>query len=116
MHELVRLGMVNAVAAACLAVPAWLVSRWGRRPALAHVLWLLVLLKLVVPLLWPVQIVLPESSISAGKTTPIVADRSFPRFRWPYHHWRRKLRLCPSRRSIFPLLPPELPEEEIVCA
>lgn len=41
--------MVNAVAAAALAVVVALFSRIVRRPALIHVLWLVVLLKLVTP-------------------------------------------------------------------
>lgn len=49
MSTLVALGLANAVCAAFLAVPAYLVSRYGRRPALAHALWLLVLLKLITP-------------------------------------------------------------------
>ncbi|MFO0843804.1 MAG: M56 family metallopeptidase [Gemmataceae bacterium] len=49
MSTLVALGLANAVCAAALAVPAFLVGRYARRPALAHALWLLVLLKLVTP-------------------------------------------------------------------
>lgn len=41
--------LANAVCALVLAVPAWLVGRYAHRPALAHALWLLVLLKLVTP-------------------------------------------------------------------
>ena len=49
MDTLLALGLANAACAAVLAVPAYLVSRYGKRPALAHALWLLVLLKLVTP-------------------------------------------------------------------
>jgi WD40 repeat protein/beta-lactamase regulating signal transducer with metallopeptidase domain len=49
MSTLLALGLANAACAALLAVPAFLVSRYGRRPALAHALWLLVLVKLVTP-------------------------------------------------------------------
>jgi beta-lactamase regulating signal transducer with metallopeptidase domain/Skp family chaperone for outer membrane proteins len=57
MNTLLLLGLSNALAALILAVPAALVSRLMRRPALAHVLWLLVLLKLVTPplLFWPIS-------------------------------------------------------------
>jgi beta-lactamase regulating signal transducer with metallopeptidase domain len=41
--------LANAVCVLILAVPAWLVGRYARRPALAHALWLLVLLKLLTP-------------------------------------------------------------------
>lgn len=59
MDSLLTIGLSNALAAAVLAVPAVLVSRTGRRPALAHALWLLVLLKLVTPPLWWVPVPLP---------------------------------------------------------
>src|SRR5215212_6277834 len=49
MSTLLALGLANAACAAILAIPAYLVGRYGRRPALAHALWLLVLLKLVTP-------------------------------------------------------------------
>src|SRR5262245_33979449 len=49
MSTLLAIGLANAICAALLAVPAFLASRYGRRPALAHALWLLVLLKLVTP-------------------------------------------------------------------
>ena len=114
MHELVRLGMVNAAAAACLAVPAWLVSRWGRRPALAHVLWLLVLLKLVAPPLWPVQIVLPEPAISAAPTTPIVAKPIISTI--PVAVTPPVEETIGPEEPILSTSPPELPEEEIVLA
>jgi bla regulator protein blaR1 len=39
----------NIVLALLLAVAAWLTQRWLRRPALAHVLWVLVLVKLITP-------------------------------------------------------------------
>jgi beta-lactamase regulating signal transducer with metallopeptidase domain len=50
-----EVGLSNALAALVLAVPAALVGRLGRRPALAHALWLLVLVKLITPPLfhWP---------------------------------------------------------------
>ena len=49
MSTLLALALANAACAAVLAVPAYLVSRYTRRPALAHALWLLVLLKLITP-------------------------------------------------------------------
>jgi beta-lactamase regulating signal transducer with metallopeptidase domain/tetratricopeptide (TPR) repeat protein len=59
MHALVELGLNNALMALWFAVPAAIVSRWCRRPAVAHALWLLVLLKLVTPGLVPVSIPRP---------------------------------------------------------
>ena len=56
MSWLLYAGLSNAAIAAILAVPAWIVARQFRRPALAHVLWLLVLLKLVTPPMVPVRV------------------------------------------------------------
>jgi hypothetical protein len=39
----------NVLLALLLALAAWFVQRWLRRPAIAHVLWVLVLVKLVTP-------------------------------------------------------------------
>jgi WD40 repeat protein/beta-lactamase regulating signal transducer with metallopeptidase domain len=60
MSTLLAIGLANAACAAILAIPAFLVGRYGRRPALAHALWLLVLLKLITPpLLRPTLFWLP---------------------------------------------------------
>lgn len=55
MPTLLETVVSNSLAATLLAVLAWAASRW-RRPALAHGLWLLVLIKLVTPPLIPVNI------------------------------------------------------------
>jgi beta-lactamase regulating signal transducer with metallopeptidase domain len=49
MSYLLELALINVAMAGTMAVPAALVGWWGRRPALTHALWLLVLLKLVTP-------------------------------------------------------------------
>src|SRR5947209_7860329 len=49
MSNLVYVGLANAACAAVLAVLALAAGRFSRRPALAHALWLLVLIKLVTP-------------------------------------------------------------------
>jgi beta-lactamase regulating signal transducer with metallopeptidase domain len=49
MHPLLEAGLANAAAATVLALVAAAVGRVTRRPALAHALWLLVLLKLLTP-------------------------------------------------------------------
>ena len=49
MTWLVMMGLTNAALAVPLAAVALAVSRWSRRPALSHVLWVLVLLKLLTP-------------------------------------------------------------------
>ena len=53
MDSLLRIALSNAACAAVLALLAAAVSRTlPRRPALAHALWLLVLLKLLTPAMW----------------------------------------------------------------
>src|SRR5437764_13172606 len=49
MNWLVSMGLVNAVLATALAAVAFFVGRYSRWPALTHVLWVLVLLKLLTP-------------------------------------------------------------------
>ena len=49
MTWLVTMGLTNAALALPLAAVAFIVGRWSRRPALAHVLWVVVLLKLLTP-------------------------------------------------------------------
>jgi beta-lactamase regulating signal transducer with metallopeptidase domain len=61
MDLLWQVGVGNAVAAAVLAVPAALAGWIGRRPALTHALWLLVLIKLLTPPFYPLQLQWPES-------------------------------------------------------
>jgi beta-lactamase regulating signal transducer with metallopeptidase domain len=56
MDWLVQIGVGNALTAAALAVPASLVGWFGRRPALTHALWLLVLIKLLTPPLYPLHV------------------------------------------------------------
>ena len=70
MRELLNLCLANAVVVTFLAVPAYCVSRWAKRPALAHVLWLLILIKLVTPPLWRVTLALPVSQTASFDKTP----------------------------------------------
>ncbi|MGL4549850.1 MAG: M56 family metallopeptidase, partial [Gemmataceae bacterium] len=53
---LVEVGLANAAVAAVLALLALLAGALCRRPALAHVLWLLVLIKLITPPLFRVPV------------------------------------------------------------
>src|SRR5437762_2238687 len=66
MDTLLHAGLSNVLMAAALALPAAAVARLGRRPALAHALWLLVLLKLLTPPLIPVPILWPVGESEAG--------------------------------------------------
>lgn len=56
MESLVHTMLMNAVAAAILAVAVAALSRFCRRPALLHCLWLLVLIKLVTPPFVPLSL------------------------------------------------------------
>jgi bla regulator protein blaR1 len=56
---ILAVALSNVIVAALLAVPAWLAGLWGRRPALTHALWLLVLIKLVTPPLFECPIAVP---------------------------------------------------------
>ncbi len=88
MHELLYLGLANAATAIVLAIPAYAVGRWGKRPAMAHVLWVLVLVKLLTPPLWKLPVkfsgateqassrVLPESNLLASAPTNLEAAQS----------------------------------------
>lgn len=76
MDTLLQIVVGNAILACLLAVPAGIVSLFGRRPALAHGLWLLVLLKLVTPPvvhfnLPPLAALQQEPPATASEPTPI---------------------------------------------
>jgi beta-lactamase regulating signal transducer with metallopeptidase domain len=65
VNTLLHVALSNCVVALGLAVVAACVGRWCRRPAVAHGLWLLVLLKLVTPPLVFVPISWPERAAPA---------------------------------------------------
>lgn len=75
MSPLLSLVLANAAGALVLAVPAYLVGRWGRRPALAHGLWVLVLLKLVTPPLFPLPFAWLPAEPSVVSETPVGAGK-----------------------------------------
>lgn len=66
MHNLLDIGLSNALVATLLALVAWVGARVCRRPALAHGLWLLVFVKLLTPPLLRV----PVSWEAAAPPTP----------------------------------------------
>jgi beta-lactamase regulating signal transducer with metallopeptidase domain len=66
MGTLLEIVLSNAVVAALLALAAAALSALCRRPALAHRLWLLVLLKLVTPPLLPVHLPPAAHGVLAG--------------------------------------------------
>lgn len=71
---LLQAGLSNAVLAVILAVIAFAVQRHGKSPQLAHMLWLLVLLKLLTPPLMTI----PVSSMPLVASTPVVTVTESP--------------------------------------
>jgi beta-lactamase regulating signal transducer with metallopeptidase domain len=61
MAFLVDLALANLIVAVMLALVAAMAGLWGRRPALTHALWLLVLLKLITPPLFHCPIPWPTT-------------------------------------------------------
>jgi beta-lactamase regulating signal transducer with metallopeptidase domain len=72
VDNLLTVGLGNAAAAAVLAAAALAGERLTRRPAVAHALWLLVLVKLLTPPLWSVPL-LPAPEIAAPRPAVDVA-------------------------------------------
>jgi beta-lactamase regulating signal transducer with metallopeptidase domain len=66
----------NTVVATFIAMLAWSVNRFCKRPAIAHVLWILVLVKLMMPPLWVVSMPmgLPYLAGSSESTLNALAD------------------------------------------
>jgi len=78
MNGLATIIAHNALAALVLAITVWIVTRFVRRPAIAHVLWLLVLLRLIAPPVvgfeyaaWPADTV--DSASPAIESRPPIA-------------------------------------------
>lgn len=69
MSNLFEMLVSNSVVSGMLAVAVFGIARRIRRPAIAHCLWVIVLLKLVTPPLVPLRISLP----AVGGTETIVA-------------------------------------------
>ena len=73
METLLHIGLSNTLVAIGLAVLAAVVGAVTRRPALAHGLWLLVLLKLVTPPFVHLPI-LPTAPLPSQPAPPTVAE------------------------------------------
>src|SRR5688572_10199920 len=73
MDHLLQIILSNTLFAAILALAALAISRTFRRPALAHALWLLVLLKLITPPLFNIPLpIIPADQPAPNKTTPLL--------------------------------------------
>jgi len=64
MTRLYEIVLVNAALATLLALVAEAAARWLHRPALAHCLWVLALLKLLTPPIWSLDVRMPELAAS----------------------------------------------------
>ena len=79
METGLRLVLTNAAAAALVACLALVVSRLVRRPALAHALWLLALVKLVTPPILPLPLLPAWNGVAAlGPSRPAPILVSLP--------------------------------------
>ncbi len=72
MSALVSLLLTNAVAAGVLALLAWGVSRFSRRQALVHGLWLLAIAKLVTPPVLPLRVLPSWNSLWPAPSVVVV--------------------------------------------
>jgi beta-lactamase regulating signal transducer with metallopeptidase domain len=78
VETVLDIGLGNALIALIMA-PAVAVIGWVcRRPAVTHGLWLLVLLKLLTPPIWPVPVPWPTPAPSADAVSPVVLSRVIP--------------------------------------
>jgi beta-lactamase regulating signal transducer with metallopeptidase domain len=76
VNTVLYLGLANALSASVLALGAAMLAYLGRRPALTHGLWLLVLLKLVTPPFLPIRMPVSEDRqaiLSARNPSPEVS-------------------------------------------
>ena len=69
--------VVNSLLVVPLAAVAWLVGRWANRPAVAHALWVLVLLKLMTPPLVDLPVI-PVAFAPAALVEPLIETASLP--------------------------------------
>lgn len=73
MQAIANIGLSNAAVAVLLAVLVFVVTRFWRSPALAHALWLLVLLKFIAPPLVGVALKLPVADTQATPPVDVTA-------------------------------------------
>lgn len=61
MTQFLQIAISNALLATLAAPLVWLIGRVVGRPALTHMLWLIVLVKLLTPPIWTIPVVMPVS-------------------------------------------------------
>ena len=82
MDTLLHVGLSNAVTATLLALVAAVAARLLRRPAVAHGLWILVLIKLITPPFISVPIALPAEPTPARETASFQLPSGFVSSEW----------------------------------
>jgi len=69
---LLQIGASNLCISLVLAIVAWAVHTWCARPGVAHLLWVLVLVKLVTPPILTLPVIpVPETFAAAAETLPV---------------------------------------------
>jgi len=62
MQTLIQIVLSNLVFAAALALAAWIISKFWKNQQACHLLWLMVLAKLVTPPLWSIPLPIPQQA------------------------------------------------------
>src|SRR5262245_43648178 len=75
MASLLTMMLANVAMALVLALLAAAVARWGRRPALAHGIWALALVKLITPPLWNVKVEWSVGAAERVETRAVVPEK-----------------------------------------
>jgi bla regulator protein BlaR1 len=78
MSRFYEIVLINAGLASLLALTAEAVARWLHRPALAHCLWVLALLKLLTPPVWTVDIRMPPAAATRSVVAASQVARPLP--------------------------------------
>lgn len=76
MYSSIEIALINAVMIVPLAFIAEVTGRVLRRPALTHLLWVLILLKLLTPPIWQIPLINPDWLTSATHkvVNPVIAE------------------------------------------
>ncbi|MEX2317326.1 MAG: M56 family metallopeptidase [Pirellulales bacterium] len=74
MTTLFEIGLLNAAVATLLAIGVWLATRIWRQPALVHVLWVVVLVKLVTPPIVAIPWHAPSTDSRPIPPQPVATD------------------------------------------
>lgn len=76
MEQLLTLGLTNAVTAALLAAAAAVIARFSRQPILWYALWLIVLVRLLAPPIFGIDLAIPDLGRDAASAGAAVVEVS----------------------------------------